>query len=333
MAKWFYNSIEINKNLYPDLLSDAFASTCKTGHKDILEWLYNLSKIDGNTKIDINRKYKYNFANACSGGHKDTAEWLYDLSKNDNNIKININEDDAFINACGNGHLNIVEWLYNLSIKNMEGNTKIDIHANGEEAFESACRFGHLDVAKWLYNLSTKNMDGNTKININEYNDDAFCSACEEDYKDIAEWLYNLSKIDGNVKINIHTANEYEDMEDPCDEWHNHCEFPFVNACSNGHKDIAEWLYNLSKNDNNGLIDINICNNVAFRWACKNDHKDIAEWLYYLSLEDGHTKIYIGDYRYAFYSLEKLYKVENDTNNDLAIISIIRRWTYQDLYR
>ena len=34
-------------------LNDAFGWSCENGHKEVAEWLYNLSKSDGNTKINI----------------------------------------------------------------------------------------------------------------------------------------------------------------------------------------------------------------------------------------------------------------------------------------
>ena len=79
------------------------------------------------------------FKFSCRNGHLHTAEWLYNLSNMDNNTKININETDdiAFRYTYQNGHINIAEWLYNLSIKNnMDGNTKINIHADDKYAFK-----------------------------------------------------------------------------------------------------------------------------------------------------------------------------------------------------
>ena len=57
------------------------------------EWLYNLSikSIDNDRKIHMN---DCAFKHACSSGYKDRAEWLYNLSKIDNNTKININTDN-----------------------------------------------------------------------------------------------------------------------------------------------------------------------------------------------------------------------------------------------
>ena len=67
----------------------------------------------------------------------------------------------------------------------------------------------------------------------------------------------------------------------------------------NGHKEIAEWLYNLSKIENS-KIDIYIDNNFAFKYACMNGHRDIAEWLYNISKADGKTINIYTDCEYAF---------------------------------
>ena len=56
---------------------------------------------------------------------------------------------------------------------------------------------------------------------------------------------------------------------------------------------MAEWLYNLSKTDNNTKVNINAESDDAFRWSCRNGHKEIAEWLYNLSKTDNNTKVNI----------------------------------------
>ena len=39
----------------------AFRCSCKNGHKEIAEWLYNLSKTDNNIKVNINAESDYAF--------------------------------------------------------------------------------------------------------------------------------------------------------------------------------------------------------------------------------------------------------------------------------
>ena len=58
-----------------------FKSVCMLGHKDLAQWLYNISKTDNNTRINIHTDDEFTFIATCASGHKDLAEWLYNLSK------------------------------------------------------------------------------------------------------------------------------------------------------------------------------------------------------------------------------------------------------------
>lgn len=46
---------------------------------------------------------------------------------------------------------------------------------------------------------------------------------------------------------------------------------------SNGHIEIAKWIYSLNKK-----ININT-ENETFKWACKNKQNELAKWLYSLN--------------------------------------------------
>lgn len=67
----------------------------------------------------------------------------------------------------------------------------------------------------------------------------------------------------------------------------------FKCACKYGYKNIAVWLYDLSKNDNKIIINISENNDYIFCWSCVRGCKDIAEWLYGLSKTNDNTKINI----------------------------------------
>lgn len=67
------------------------------------------------------------------------------------------------------------------------------------------------------------------------------------------------------IDIHIRIQDEYE--------------YAFRWSCKHRYKDIAQWLYNLSKDDNNGIIDLRVDNDNAFRKSCEWDLKDVAEWL------------------------------------------------------
>lgn len=96
-----------------NFIDNFFLWACKSGEKDIAEWIYNLSKRNPGTKIDIHEDNEYLFRVSCTYGNLEMAKWLYNISKIDNNIKINIRifDDYVFINSCSSGSKEIAEWL------------------------------------------------------------------------------------------------------------------------------------------------------------------------------------------------------------------------------
>jgi len=196
------------------------------GHKACAEWLYNLSKTDGNTKININAIREKAFSSACYNKHKHITEWLYNLSKTDGNQKINIHIDDSiFDTLCEKGIKSMAEWLYNLS--KTDGNGKIRINTNGQFAFRSACIGGHKNTAKWLYKLSK--MDDNESFDIHSNNEEIFRTTCFYGKTVVAKWLYKISVQEGNP-INITAGNDGA----------------FRQSCGRGYIKIAEWLCTLN---------------------------------------------------------------------------------------
>ena len=97
----------------------------------------------------------------------------------------------------------------------------------------------------------------------------SFSKACYYGYINIVKYLYK------KYQLNIHENDE----------------MAFRSSCINGQKNIAEWLYNLSKNDK---VKINI-NKDIFRNVCINGHKDVAQWIYNLSKIDNSIIINIKD--------------------------------------
>jgi hypothetical protein len=68
-------------------------------------------------------------------------------------------------------------------------------------------------------------------------------------------------------------------------------EYVFRISCGKGRKEMAQWLYDISKIDGNTKIDINALDEFPFREACKNNYLDVAKWLYDLSKTDYNEKI------------------------------------------
>jgi hypothetical protein len=86
---------------------------------------------------------------------------------------------------------------------------------------------------------------------------DSFLKACMYGKLIVAQELFT------NNKINIHTNNDEV----------------FRSTCSQGHINIAQWLYRLDDKPN-----IHAEDEFAFRFVCYNGHINIAQWLY--GLED-----------------------------------------------
>jgi len=120
----------------------------------------------------------------------------------------------------------------------------------------SSCRQGKLDVAKWLYSLSRGDKESIEKL-------ESSLVKPENPSKKI--------KLDYNFEKVIFT-----------DETFAHC-------CFDGYKEVARWIYDVSKVDKK--ININYDEDSPFCSACENGHTDLALWLYKLSKMDGNTKI------------------------------------------
>jgi hypothetical protein len=194
-------------NSIKDKSQSLFNESCDKGKLETAKWLYDLSKTDGNTKVNINAENDSAFRHSCHYGNSETAKWLYDLSKTDGNTKVNINagNDYAFRHSCHYGHSETAKWLYDLS--KIDGNTKVNINARNDYAFRYSCSNGHLETPKWVYDLSQ--IDGNTKVNINAQNDYAFRYSCFYGHSETAKWLceiepnYSISVNDNKITFSI----------------------------------------------------------------------------------------------------------------------------------
>lgn len=175
-----------------------------------------------------------------------------------------INENLKNLNAAFNTHVPFTE------------NQMIYIKSNVTMLFECATGRNYLKFSKFLYALAKANT---IDLRINEYNYQLFWSlACckNDELLEMMKWLYKVCREDNN-KINIHAEG------DSAFHW----------SLRYGNFHTAKWLYDTSKIDNNGPIDIHIYNEVNFRKICDDDHIGLAKWLYHLSESDNNGIINI----------------------------------------
>lgn len=189
-------------------------------------------------------------------------------------IYIENNIQKVFEYACNNGYYDIVRYLHEEVAGLAEHIPRIVINEDNHVLFEKACRADRRKLAEYLYLISTESE--NTVIDIRANDCELFRDLCYDyGHKNIVDMLYKLSiedEQDGeNARIDIHISDDE----------------PFLNACSEGHIDIAEWLYNTSKIDDNIEIDIHMNDDEPFKSACEGDHINVAKWLYDLSKSEG----------------------------------------------
>lgn len=207
-----------------------------------------------------------------------------------------------FIDASLNGNLKIARWALNRMIDN---NTHFDFRDIDENywkliyAFIGACRNNCIDIAMWLYNIFSQDIYDDCVM----YIEDIFCFVCGRGFFEMARWIYEEFK----NKIDIQAMNS----------------LAFVNACRNGHLEIAKWLFKICKinkreidihllntkknlltkiskrgkcrvfkwlleiatNETDKMLDFHYGNEKAFRKACMADKMKMAKLLYNHSLE------------------------------------------------
>lgn len=216
--------------------------------------------------------------------------------ENKNNIDIHVNNEYPFIQACTVGrNLNKCKWLWELS---QQLKSPIDLHIDNEEIFFESCYFNDLNIAKWLWNLSE---ELKSPIDIHINNDFIFTTILAGKNYEIAEWLYDLSnKINSpyiipeyyKVKLNykfkdkciegdLTNAMKIYDFSKKLGIYLNiniDNEIIFRWSSSFGKLQIIEWLMKLSK-ELNSIINFRTNNDEAFKWSCNNNYIDIVEYL------------------------------------------------------
>ena len=127
-------------------------------------------------------------------------------------------------------------------IKNMDMKEYPFVYVN---AFMAGCEHGHLEVAKWFFVKMDCKMDV------------IFNWVCQHGYLEVAQWLFEL-KMNGGGGVQ---KPRFLDLKKSFEKWlleiklklkpepkNSECfwfEYAFLEACHNGHLEIAEWLQSL----------------------------------------------------------------------------------------
>ncbi len=287
ILEWLYaTSIKINSPLNIRVDNESpFKSACRNGALLIVQWIadYNNDKIR-NKKIYAQR-IQYAFCIGCTNNQLDIAEWGVKR-----NINIDLNFRD-YLNiilklCCKNGNLSIIKWLrlqfcdlqfdisqlcmsiYSGSIELVKYIYASDpsfadiIHDGNDIIFRTACYHGFIDIAKWIF-YDIKHVNRFSKIIVSLNEDSTYDMVFKDDTE--FSWIYYTSNLEIYKWIYEEVGGIYRFL-------FNHK--VFIESCSNGHLDIAQWINTIRYNE------ISMFYNEAFAQACFTNQLHILQWLY-----------------------------------------------------
>ena len=79
----------------------------------------------------------------------------------------------------------------------------------------------------------------------------------------MAQFLLDHSLRETGIPIDIHTF----------------CDYSFRVSCRSGHLDVAQWLYNISKQPPYKMFDIRAYDDQTFEQSCDKGQLNVAQWL------------------------------------------------------
>ena len=308
IAQWAYKMDRYMTIYEEDFNYNAFYISCRGGHVDIVKWL---TEIDPNIRSNTNTLTK-SIIVACQNGYTEVVKWLHEKYRV---CFHRVNVIQIFNEICKNGYIELAKWFNTTFYNNIRMKVKkIDKCNPGgrssivwgvHSAFVSACCFNKLEIALWLLEEYPAY---DSSINNNE----ALQYAIMNNQLEISDWLKEtntLVKIDdialktfigccrqGHMKAIKYVRNEcarYNISLEPSDGIISPLRFTaFKCACSNGHVDIAQWLYTLHPkvaHDHPSVIYYTIIS------SSEEGHIEILKWL--LMIATPHNNLYEVMYR------------------------------------
>ena len=162
LIEFINENIRLNENIDKNLkalinlnnLQELFIRSCRNGYKETAMWLYELSKTDGNKKININAENDYAFRWSCKNGHAETILWLCSLYPK---YKFTNNKNNQIIyTIITNDNNDIDKYAFEYNIQMLllkDGYLKINNNKN--EAHNERQRFYQI-IEKLPFDLTRK---------------------------------------------------------------------------------------------------------------------------------------------------------------------------------
>jgi hypothetical protein len=182
-----------------------------------------------------------------------------------------LSEKEKYINQCmhkgifnsikdGSITVEAMEYIYYDLLKN----TNKCIYISTSTNYKNIIADNFIKYLKWYYGYDTV-------INI---------------YDEIYELISDNDTHKYMTKNNIqHIMRQFNIEENTIINAKSVINLAFVISCKYGRFEIAKMLYELDKDS--GMIDIHVCEDIAFIWSCLNGHEAIANWLYIESIKNG----------------------------------------------